>query len=66
MPYQRLAKFVLAEWRAIERRLAVIDPASEEAEGLRAEARVLRDEYRHLVQEAAAHDRPVPPLFPEP
>jgi hypothetical protein len=44
MPYQRPARFVLDQWRAIERRLATIDPSSEEAE-----ANALHDEYRHLI-----------------
>jgi hypothetical protein len=66
MPYQRLARFVLDEWREIERRLATIDPSSEEAEGLMAEANALRDEYRHLIAEASAHHRPLPEPFPEP
>ena len=65
MPYQRIAKFVLDEWRAIERRLAAIDPESEEAEGLVAEASALRDEYQHLIAEASVHHRPVPEPFPE-
>jgi hypothetical protein len=65
MPYQRLARFVLDEWRAIERRLATIEPSSEEAESLMAEANALRDEYRHLIAEASAHHRPAPPPFPE-
>lgn len=65
MPYQRMARYVLDEWRALERRLAQIDPASEEAELLVPEARALRDEYQHLVDEAIAHHRPEPPPFPE-
>jgi len=65
MPYQRLAKFVLDEWRALERRIALLDPGSEETEILNAEAKALRDEYLHLVNEAVAHNRPTPPPFPE-
>jgi hypothetical protein len=65
MPYQRLARFVLDEWRTLERRLAQIDPLSPEAEGLIAEAHALRDEYQHLINEAASHHRPEPPPFPD-
>jgi chemotaxis regulatin CheY-phosphate phosphatase CheZ len=66
VPYQRLAKLVLEEWRLLERRLATVDPSSPLAEQLRAEAHALRDEYKHLVDEAAAHHRPMPEPFPEP
>lgn len=64
MPYQRLARHVLEEWRLLERRMALVDPSSPEAEALNAEAKALRDEYQHLIDEAAAHHRPVPPPFP--
>lgn len=64
MPYQRLARYVLDEWRSLERRLGEIDPLSPEAEALMAEAHALRDEYQHLIEEAAAHHRPEPPPFP--
>jgi len=65
VPYQRLARFVLDEWRALERRLAVIDPASEEAMILIPESRALREEYDHLIEQAKIHHRPVPVPFPE-
>jgi hypothetical protein len=65
VPYQRLARFILDEWRALERRLAVIDPGSQEAAILIPESRALRDEYEHLIQQAAIHHRPVPAPFPE-
>jgi chemotaxis regulatin CheY-phosphate phosphatase CheZ len=65
MPYQRLARHVLDEWRLLERKLARIDPASPEAEQLMAEAHALREEYQHLIDEAAAHHRPEPPPFPK-
>ncbi len=65
MPYQRLARFVLDEWRALERRLAVIDPGSEEAAILIPESRALRAEYQHLIEQATSHHRPLPPPFPE-
>jgi hypothetical protein len=65
MPYQRLARFVLDEWRALERRLAVIDPGSDEAAILIPESVALREEYQHLIVQAAAHHRPVPAPFPE-
>jgi hypothetical protein len=38
VPYQRLAKLLLEEWRLVERRLESIDPASQEGELLCAEA----------------------------
>ncbi|HLY13709.1 MAG TPA: hypothetical protein VKR24_05125 [Candidatus Limnocylindrales bacterium] len=65
MPYQRLARHVLEEWRLLERRLAEVDPRSPEEEQLIAEAHALRDEYQHLIEEAEAHHRPTPPPFPE-
>jgi hypothetical protein len=66
MPYQRLARHVLEEWRLVEQqRLALIQADSVEAALLRVQVVVLRDEYQHLIDEATAHDRPVPPPFPE-
>jgi hypothetical protein len=65
VPYERSAGIVLAEWRKLERRLMMIDPRSREAELLYAEAHALRDEYRHLIVEAAAHQRPSPEPFPD-
>jgi chemotaxis regulatin CheY-phosphate phosphatase CheZ len=65
VPYQRLARHVLEEWRSLERRLATVEASSPEAEALIAEARALRDEYQHLIDEAIAHHRPEPPAFPE-
>jgi hypothetical protein len=38
---------------------------SAEAALLIPEARALRDEYQHLIAEAEARHRPVPPPFPE-
>jgi hypothetical protein len=55
MPPQRLARHVLDEWRLLERRLALLSPASSEAEQLSAEAHALRDEYRHLMAEPDPH-----------
>jgi hypothetical protein len=65
MPYQREAEAVLAMWREIERSLARVDPGSAEAERLQTDAALMRDEYQRLIREAIAHDRPVPPAFPE-
>jgi hypothetical protein len=65
MPYQRLARHVLEEWRAVEHRLDLLDPGQPEAEALVAEAHRLREEYQHLIEAATAHDRPVPPPFPD-
>jgi len=64
MPYQRLARHVLEEWRDIERRLLLLDPLSSEAAALLADAQALREEYQHLVALATAHQRAVPPPFP--
>ena len=44
--------YVLAEWRAVERRLADIDPASPEGAELQAEVDVLRSQYQALVKRA--------------
>lgn len=65
MPYQRLARHVLDEWRMLERRLAEVPPKSPQAETLTHEAHALRDEYQHLIEQAEAHHRPKPPPFPE-
>ncbi len=65
MPYERLARHVLEEWRLIEHRLAEIRADSVEAALLRAQATVLRDEYQHLIDEAIEHRRPEPPPFPQ-
>ncbi|HEY7938039.1 MAG TPA: hypothetical protein VID26_13040 [Candidatus Limnocylindrales bacterium] len=64
MPYQRVARFVVDGWWAIQRRLAHIDSGSDEARMLAIEAVALREEYEHLIVQAVAHDRPVPPPFP--
>jgi hypothetical protein len=66
MPYQRLARHVLEEWRKVEQELTKLDPSSADAERLIAEAHALRDEYQHLIKEAGAHNRPLPPPFPDP
>ncbi|HLY50794.1 MAG TPA: hypothetical protein VKR21_16520 [Solirubrobacteraceae bacterium] len=65
MPFQRLARHVLEEWRVLERRLAEVDPRSPEAASIRGQADVLRYEYQRLVDAATAYDRPKPPPFPE-
>ncbi|HLY14952.1 MAG TPA: hypothetical protein VKR24_11435 [Candidatus Limnocylindrales bacterium] len=65
MPFTRLARHVLEEWRALECRLAEVEPRSAEAALIRAEAEVLRHEYQHLTDAAIEHDRPVPPPFPD-
>lgn len=66
MPYQRAAEVVLAKWREIERQLAETSVETSEAEGLRAEAARLRDEYQALIRAAQENDRPEPPPLPEP
>jgi hypothetical protein len=65
MPYQRLAQAVLAQWRDVERQLAAVPAESAEAEDLKRQSYLLREEYQHLVDEAVAHHRPLPPAFPE-
>ena len=65
MPYQREAETVLGMWREVERALAKAEPGSPDAERLESDAVLLRDEYQRLIREAIAHDRPVPPPFPE-
>lgn len=65
MPYERLARSVLAQWRDVERALAMEEPGSPESERLQAEAMRLRDEYRELVVAAREAHRPEPPPFPE-
>ena len=49
MAIQREAEVVLARWREVERELASLPDESPEAEGLRSEAAVLRDEYQRIV-----------------
>jgi hypothetical protein len=65
MPYQRLAKVVLDQWREVERRLEELPADSHEADALKVEIYLLREEYQHLVEAAVAHHRPVPPPLPE-
>jgi hypothetical protein len=65
LPYQRDALAVLAKWRDVDRALAEAAEGSSEAKRLREEAARLRDEYQRLVSEAIAHQRPVPPAFPD-
>ena len=57
MPYQRLARMVLEEWRKLERDWAQLETNSAEAAFFRTAADVLRDEYQHLV-DAATLSRP--------
>ncbi|MGH2465159.1 MAG: hypothetical protein ACRDGI_06845 [Candidatus Limnocylindrales bacterium] len=64
MPYQRLARHVLEEWRDVERRLLLMDPLQPDAVELLGEADRLREEYQHLVEQASLHHRPEPPPFP--
>ncbi|HLY12855.1 MAG TPA: hypothetical protein VKR24_00775 [Candidatus Limnocylindrales bacterium] len=64
MPYQRLARHVLDEWREVERQLSGLDPKSADAARLRAMAGTLRQEYQHLVHLARVYERPIPPPFP--
>ena len=44
---------VLAEWRAAERELAEVDPASDGGMALAAEVDLLRSQYQELVRRAA-------------
>lgn len=44
---------VLAEWRAAERELAEVDPASDDGIALAAEVALLRSQYQELVRRAA-------------
>jgi hypothetical protein len=64
MPYQRMAKVVLEEWRSVERHLAGAEAGSAESALFQAAADVLRDEYERFITEAIVHRRPVPPPFP--
>ncbi|MDQ6877359.1 MAG: hypothetical protein M3082_06610 [Candidatus Dormibacteraeota bacterium] len=41
---------ILAEWRAVERRLEAADPASPEAQGLMAEFETLRNRYAQALE----------------
>jgi PAS domain S-box-containing protein len=50
----RTVGYVLAQWRAAERRLDVLDPSSEEAHVILAEVAVLRTRYHQLVEERRA------------
>jgi hypothetical protein len=65
MPYRRLAEAVLADWRLAERRLAAVDPASDDAASLRLDVARLRDSYQRLIEEAHAAHLPEPPPLPE-
>jgi hypothetical protein len=47
-PPRRDAVAILAEWRAVERRLAAAAPGSKEETEARAESERLRDEYRRI------------------
>ena len=53
---QRRAEVLLAEWRDVERRLAVTQAGTLEAESLQAEASWLRDEYQRLVDELESRE----------
>jgi hypothetical protein len=64
MPYRREAEIVIEMWRAVERELRNTPDDTPEAEALHADAARLRDEYQRLVQQALAHDRPVPEPLP--
>ena len=48
---------VLAEWRAAERELAEVDPATEEGAALAAEVALLRSQYQEMVKYAAAREK---------
>ena len=51
IPKPALAE-ILAEWRAVERRLDAADPASAESEQLMAEFETLRDRYARAMRES--------------
>jgi hypothetical protein len=63
MPYQRLAAQILEEWQTAHDHASQFPEGSVERTLFRSVADVLRDEYQHLIDEAIAHDRPVPPPF---
>lgn len=66
MVYQRLAGPVLAQWRAIERKLDGLNPMSPEADELKLESYGLRNYYHQLIAEAIAHLPPEALPFPQP
>jgi hypothetical protein len=67
MAIQREAEVVLARWREVERELASLPEESPEAEALRSEAAVLRDEYQRIVmriESAVAEPEPFEEVQP--
>jgi hypothetical protein len=65
MPHQKLAQAVLAQWRAVELAIAELESLGPEADELKLEAYRLRNDYQHLIEQAIAHHRPEPLLWPE-
>lgn len=62
---------VIAEWRSAERRLVEVDPASEEAERIRADIRLLREQHQVMFQQLdsrapSTFGRGIPTSDPDP
>lgn len=57
---------VLAEWRAAERELDEVDPASDEGIALAAEVALLRSQYKELVRRAAERSQHASASFGRP
>jgi hypothetical protein len=62
MPYERESTRILARWREVERQLLNVEEGSLDAEGLQAEALLLRNEYAALVDAAPKDDQAGQPL----
>lgn len=52
------AQAVLADWRAVERKLDDLDPQTPEADELKLESYRLRTAYQRIVDEEVMHHRP--------
>jgi hypothetical protein len=62
LPYLRIARSLLEDFRAVERDLRTAPVDSDEAKRLMAELVMLREEYERLMIEARANFRPIPPF----
>jgi hypothetical protein len=63
LPYQRIARAIVTDWRAAASDLREVDDDTMEAAELHAEIERLRTEYQDLVEEALENHRPAPPPF---
>lgn len=65
MPYRKVAEEALIDWRAADRRLAELDPGSDDYQQALLDAEVAKDRYQAAMDAARSAHLPEPPPFDE-